>query len=249
MIFRRVPWILLPPVGWLLAFLVIPVGVVSARALTSEGVAALTSVLTWKLVGMSVVVAMITTILCLVAGYPVAWCIATLPRRWRHFVLFLVVLPFWANLLVRTYALMTILRPFGLLDTWFAAVFGLWHSYLPFMVLPLYTSIEKVPVKLLEAAQDLGATPSQAFWRVAVPLTAPGIAAGCILVFIPVLGAFATPELLGGAQAIMAGSQINLYFMSARNPAAGAAMTLILMVITVVLMAAFYRSRRNERLL
>ena len=149
---------------------------------------------------------------------------------------------------MRTYALMFLLRPADLLYTEGAVVFGLVHSYLPFMVLPLYASLEKLPRRLLEASQDLGASPFRTFWSVTVPLTLPGIAAGCILVFIPVLGAFATPELMGGAHVRMVGSQINLYFVQARNAAAGSALTLVLMVLTIGLTWAYHRVRKTEGL-
>jgi len=242
-------WWLFPPIAWLLVFLALPVAVTASKAFSAAGVEALASPTTWRLVGVSTLVAAVTTAACLVAGYPVAWCISRMPERRRRWVLFLVVLPFWANLLVRTYALMTMLRPFGVLDTWFAAVFGLWHGWLPFMVLPLYNAIEKLPPRLAEAAADLGAGPAQVFFKVIVPATMPGIVAGCVLVFIPVLGAFATPEMLGGAQAFMAGSRIQLAFLSGRNPEAGAAMTLVLTAITLLLLWGYRRVHRSEGLL
>lgn len=241
--------LLTPPLGWIVGLLVIPLCCLAYRGLSTQGIHALANPWTWRLIGTSTLVAALTTLLCLVTGYPVAWCMAQLSPRWRSFALFLIVLPFWANGLVRTYALMALLRPLGLLDTWFAAVFGLWHTCLPFMILPLFLSIEKLQKRLLEAAEDLGASPWQAFVRIGVPLTIPGIAAGCLMVFIPVLGSFATPELLGGARASMAGSQIQLYFTSARDPAAGAALTLVLMVISASLLTFYYRHRNSEGLL
>lgn len=242
-------WWLAPPIAWLLVFLALPVAVTASRAFSPAGLEALASFTTWRLVGLSTAVAAVTTLACLVASYPVAWCISRMPEHRRRWVLFLVVLPFWANLLVRTYALMTMLRPFGVLDTWFAAIFGLWHGWLPFMVLPLYNAIEKLPPRLPEAAADLGAGPAQVFFKVVVPATMPGIVAGCMLVFIPVLGSFATPEMLGGAQAFLAGSRIQLAFLSGRNPEAGAATTLILTAITLLLLLVYRRFRRAEGLI
>jgi spermidine/putrescine transport system permease protein len=125
---------------------------------------------------------------------------------------------------------------------------GLAHGYLPFMILPLYASLEKVPQRLIEAAMDLGASPWRAFWAVTVPLTMPGVAAGCILVFIPVLGSFATPELLGGREATMYGSMINFEFTTGQNPAAGSALTIVLTVFTLLLTGLYYRIRKTEGL-
>src|SRR5688572_29499059 len=219
---RLLTALLLPTSFWLAAFLVLPAAMLAAAAVSSEGLRTFLMPETALLLGRSFRIAAVTTLLSLVLGYPLAYYIAGAPPARRGLLLFLVVLPFWTNLLVRTYAIMFLLRPAGLLYSETAVVFGLVHSYLPFMVLPLYASIEKVPGRLVEAARDLGARPSEAFLRVTMPLTMPGIVAGCVLVFIPVLGAFAIPELLGGARVPMIGSQVNLYFMRVHNEAAGA---------------------------
>ncbi len=240
--------LLLPPTSWLFVFLLIPTGVVAASAFSAEGLKYLLDADTLRLVGRSVWIALLSTGISLVVGYPVAWFIAGCGPRWRNFLLFLVVLPFWTNLLVRTYALMFLARPMGILYTEGAVVLGLVHGYIPFMILPLYASIERLPKRLMEASQDLGASRWTTFWRVAVPLTMPGIAAGCILVFIPVLGAFATPEFMGGTAVRMVGSQIELYFVQTNNPAAGSALTLLLVFLTVALTWLYHRVRKTEGL-
>lgn len=238
----------LVPAGWLAVFLLVPAAALAVRSLGPEAARTLAEAATWRLLGRSFLIAGVSTAACLVVSYPVALFIAGCSPRWRNALLFLVVLPFWTNLLVRTYALMFVLRPAGFLYTEGAVVFGLVHSFLPFMILPLYVSIEKVPRPLLEAAQDLGASPWSAFWKVTVPLTAPGIAAGCLLVFIPLVGVFALPEFIGGASVPMVGSQINHYFARSDNPGAGSALTLVLLALTMVLTGVYYRLRRAEGL-
>jgi spermidine/putrescine transport system permease protein len=240
--------LLLPPLLWLGVFLVLPMAVLAAAAFSPEGLRHLARETTWILIGRSIVVAAASTVACLLVSYPAALFIAGCPSRWRNLLLFLVVLPFWSNLLVRIYALRVIL-PEGFLNTPGAVVFGLVHSFLPFMILPLYASIEKLPPRLLEAAQDLGASPWTAFWKVTVPLTAPGIAAGCILVFIPAFGIFALPEFLGGASTPMVGNQIEFYFKRQHAESApGSAVTLVLLACTVALTAVYHRLRRTEGL-
>jgi spermidine/putrescine transport system permease protein len=240
------PRLLVPPTAWLLVFLLAPTAVVAAAGVSAEGLRAFTDADTLRLLGRSLRIATISTALCLLLGYPVAWFIAGCTPRWRNLLLFLVVLPFWTNLLVRTYSLMFLLRPMGLLYTETSVILGLVHGYLPFMILPLYQSIEKLPRRLLEASQDLGATPWTTFWRVSVPLTMPGIGAGCILVFIPVLGAFATPELLGGSGSQMLGNQIHLFALKTQNRAAASALTLVLLLVTIALTALYQRFRKTE---
>lgn len=242
---KRLHW---PPSAWLLVFLVLPTALLAARGLSPAGARLLSEGSTWMLLGRSFAVAAVSTLLCLLAAYPVAWFIANSSPRWRNVLLLLVVLPFWSNLLVRTYALMVVLRPLGLLYTPGAVILGLVHSFLPFMVLPLYASIEKLPKRLLEAAQDLGASPGQVFWKVALPLTLPGVGAGCLLVFIPILGIFALPEFLGGARLPLVGSQISVLFKQDAGSPGGSALTLILMALTLVLTGAYYRVRKTEGL-
>ncbi len=240
--------LLLPPTLWLALFLVVPVALVAASALSPEGLRHLSRPATWSLVGRSFGIAAVSTALCLVVAYPAAWFIAGLPPRRRNLLLFLVVLPFWTNLLVRVYSLRVVL-PDAFLNTPGAVVLGLVHSFLPFMILPLYASIEKLPRRLLEASQDLGAPPWATFWKIAVPLTMPGIAAGSILVFIPVFGIFALPEFLGGAGTYMVGNQIEFYFKKQQaDSAAGSALTLVLVAATLALTWVYFRLRKTEGL-
>lgn len=241
-------WLLLPPTAWLLLFLVLPTAILAAGAFSPDGLRTLGEAATWALLGRSFGYALATTLLCLAVSYPTAYFIAGCGPKARALLLFLVVLPFWTNLLVRTYALMYLLRTQDLLYTTGAVVFGLVQSFVPFMILPLVTSLEKIPPRLLEASQDLGASPWGSFWRVTVPLSAPGIAAGCMLVFIPVMGIFALPEFLGGAKVSLVGMQINLLFKQDSRSAAGSALTLVLMLFTAGLTALYARYKKSEGL-
>ncbi|MGB8703148.1 MAG: ABC transporter permease, partial [Thermosynechococcaceae cyanobacterium] len=179
--------------------------------------------------GRSLWLALLTTLVCVAIGYPLAYFIVRQSPPWRSFLLLLVIIPFWTNFLVRTYAWMILLRqqgvinsllislhlidkPLDLLFTPFAVGIGLIYGYLPFMVLPIYSSLERFDFSLLQAAQDLGANGVQAFFRVVLPLTLKGIVAGSLLVFIPSVGAFVTPDILGGAKTIMVGNLIQNQF-------------------------------------
>jgi spermidine/putrescine transport system permease protein len=208
----------------------------------------------------SVAVALASTLICLVLGFPLAWFIAQSGKR-RNLWLALVMLPFWTSFLVRTYAWMFLLRDTGLINTallaagiireplpllynYGAVITGLVYSYLPFMVLPLYATLERLDRSLLEAAADLGARPWQAQLRVVAPLAAPGIRAGVLLVFIPCLGAYLTPDLLGGGKTIMAGTLIQNQFTSARDWPFGSALALALTGFVLVLL--MIEVRRKE---
>ncbi len=238
--------LLLPPTAWLLVFLLLPTAVLAGAAFSSDGLQALGRAETWLLFWRSFWIAAVSTAACLAVSYPVAYFIAGCAPRRRNLLLFAVVLPFWTNLLVRTYALKFCLDPLGWSDTG-AVIFAIVQNFLPFMILPLYGSIEKLPRRLLEASQDLGASPARTFWKVTVPLTMPGIAAGCIFVFIPVLGIFALPEFIHEPTR-MIGGQINLYFMKLSNPKAGAALTLVLMALTIALTWVYSRFKKSEGL-
>jgi spermidine/putrescine transport system permease protein len=204
----------------------------------------------------SVWIATANTVLCLLFGYPFAYFIARRPKRWRNVLLLLVMVPFWTNFLVRTYAWMVILRDQGLINSLLiltgiiteplpllfnqnAVILGLFYGYLPFMVLPLYASIEKVDFSLVEAAQDLGANALTAFRRIVLPLTMPGIVAGSIITFIPSIGAYITPDLLGGAKSMMIGNLLQQQFLEVRDWPFGSALGFILMV-TVLLGTMLY---------
>lgn len=242
----RLLWLLLPPTAWLVVFLVLPTRELVASAFSKDGLAALLEPVTWALFWRSFWIAAVSTAACLAVSYPVAYFIAGCSPKVRNLLLFLVVLPFWTNLLVRTYALKFCLDPIGWTGKG-AVIFAIVQNFLPFMILPLYASIEKLPPRLLEASQDLGASPALTFWKVTVPLTMPGIAAGCILVFIPALGIFALPEFIHERTPLI-GSQINLYFMKNRNAGAGSALTLVLLVFTITLTWIYSRFRKTEGL-
>lgn len=205
----------------------------------------------WRSVWLSVT----TTTLALAIGFPTALYMALQPQSKRNLLVFLVTIPFWTNLLVRNYSWILLLRSNGLVDNFlawlglteeplalmpssFAIAVGLTYSFLPFMVLPIYASLEKLDFRLVEAAYDLGAGRWTALRRVIVPLSLPGIAAGSILVFIPCLGAFVTPELLGGGKALMIGNLIQNQFGAARNWPFGAALafTLLALVLATMMM-------------
>lgn len=237
--------LLLPPAAWLGVFLVLPTALLAVSAFSADGLKALGLATTWLLFWRSFWIALVSTAACLAVSYPVAWFIAGCSPSKRNLLLFLVVLPFWTNLLVRTYALKFCLDQIGWTST-SAVIFAIVQNFLPFMILPLYASIEKLPKRLLEASQDLGASPAVTFWKVAVPLTMPGIAAGCILVFIPVLGLFALPEFIN-ERTVLIGSQINLYYNQG-NSGAGSALTLVLMVLTIALTGLYSRLRKSEGL-
>ncbi len=203
------------------------------------------------------------TLGALILGFPTAWFIATRPREQRNLWLFLITLPFWTNLLIRTYAMLLIIRdegivnlllmqvglisePLSILYTDTAVFIGLIYAYLPFMVLPLYASLEKIDMRLLEAGYDLYASRWKVLRHVIVPLARPGIVAGCVLVFIPGLGAYITPELLGGGKKLMIGNMIAMQFGSSRNWPFGSAVALILMALVVLVLLAHARAARRE---
>ncbi|HWL70444.1 MAG TPA: ABC transporter permease [Geminicoccus sp.] len=210
----------------------------------------------------SIWLAVLTTALTLAVGLPTALFMALQPERRRNFLIFLVTIPFWTNLLVRNYAWILLLRnnglidqvlmglglrsePIGVLYTTFSIAVGLTYTFMPFMVLPIYASLEKLDWRLIEAAYDLGADRWRALRRVVVPLAMPGIAAGCILVFIPCLGAFVTPELLGGGKALMIGNLIQSQFGAARNWPFGAALSMALLAaVLLAMMLYLWRYRR-----
>ena len=206
----------------------------------------------------SLVFAVGTTAICLLLGFPTAYFMATRPPRQRNWWVLLITIPFWSNLLVRTLAIMFIIRDEGLLNnlliglklidqpitllyTNFAIVLGLFYSFLPFMVLPLYSSLEKLDFRLVEAGYDLYASRPKVLFRIIIPLAKPGIIAGCLLVFIPALGAYVTPLILGGGKHLMIGDLIAQQFGSGRNWPLGAAQALILM--SAVLVALFFYVR------
>jgi len=208
----------------------------------------------WEVFAKSVVFAGITTLACLLLGYPLALLISRSPRRYRDILMLLVILPFWSNFLIRVYAWMIILgpqsaftrainaviAPIGLdpvtpLFSSFAVVVGLVYVHLPFMVLPLYANLEKHDPALLDAAQDLGADAWRRFWRVTFPLSMPGVWAGAALVFIPALGIFAIPDILGGTEDTLIGNLIKQQFLETRDWPFGSVLSLVLTAIALAL--------------
>jgi putrescine transport system permease protein len=202
----------------------------------------------------SLVIAGISTFLTLLIGFPIAYGMARAPATIRPTLLMLVILPFWTSFLIRVYAWIGILKPEGLLNqlllatgiidqpliilnTHTAIFIGIVYSYLPFMVLPLYSSLEKMDYSLIEAAQDLGCPPISAFWKITFPLALPGVVAGCLLVFIPAVGEFVIPDLLGGSQTLMIGKTLwNEFFANRDWPVASAVAVILLLVLVVPIM-------------
>jgi putrescine transport system permease protein len=198
----------------------------------------------------SLTVATVSTVILVLCGFPIAYAMARAPRRWRPLLLMLVVLPFWTSFLIRVYAWINILQRDGLLNqalhalglidqplTWLAtdtAIYiGLVYSYLPFMVLPLYASLEKLDDSLLEAAADLGAPRWKAFWTVTVPLALPGLGAGALLCFIPIVGEFVVPDLLGGSDTTMIGQTLWTEFFANKDWPVASAVAVVLVVLLV----------------
>ena len=213
--------------------------------------------------GHSVRIALIVTLWCILLGYPLSYFISRQKPVWRDALMVLVIIPFWTNFLVRTYALKQVLategllnsflmgiglinQPFELLFNEFAVIVGLIYGYLPFAVLPMYASIEKFDHSLMEAASDLGAPPWRAFLRVMLPMTLPGVIAALVLVFVPVVGAFITPDIMGGGKIEMIGTLINRQFGVSRNWPFGSSMSLVLMLMVLIGVIAYFRSGGEE---
>jgi spermidine/putrescine transport system permease protein len=213
----------------------------------------------------SLVMSTLATILCLVIAFPLALFISRASDRAKGLYLYLVILPFWTSFLVRTYAWMFLLRDTGFINTILtslhiisepltllynetAVVVGLVYGYLPFAVLPLFSNLDRLDKNLLEAAADLGATPWQTLYKVVIPLCAPGLRAAGVLVFIPCLGAYLTPDLLGGGKSIMIGNLIQNQFTTARDWPFGAAISLALMALVMILLVTLLRQDGEEAL-
>jgi len=196
----------------------------------------------------SILIAIYTTILCLIIGYPFAFIIATSPKKYKPIFLLLIILPFWTNSLVRTYSMIVLLRTEGIINTLLlhlhiinaplnlmynntAVMIGMLYMMFPFMVLPLYTSLEKLDKRILDAASDLGAGPVNKFLKITLPLTKGGIISGCILVFIPTLGLFFVTDLMGGSKVILMSNLIKNQFLTARDWPFGSAISVVLIII------------------
>jgi len=258
-------WMLAPARAWMALFFVAPLLIVVAYSLltrgdyggvelptTAENFSRLFDPLYGVILLRSLGIAVVATAFCLVLGFPLALFISRAGRR-KNLYLQLVTLPFWTSFLVRTYAWLFLLRDTGLINTMLlkvglisaplpllyndgAVLLGLVYGYLPFMVLPLYATIERLDPALLEAAADLGARPSSVLWRVTLPLALPGMFAGSVLVFIPCMGAYLTPDLLGGGKTVMAGNLIQNQFTTARDWPFGSSISLMLMAINMLLL-------------
>jgi putrescine transport system permease protein len=211
----------------------------------------------------SVKVAAISTVCCLLVGYPMAYAIARCEPSTRNLFLMLIILPFWTSFLLRVYAWVGLLKtngvinntllalglidqPLTLLYTDFAVYIGIVYSYLPFMILPLFANLEKHDHTLLEAAADLGASPMKAFFKVTLPLSVPGIVAGCLLVFIPAVGEFVIPSLLGRTDQLMIGTVLSAQFFSARNWPVASAVAIVLLLMLLLPILLFQRYQRRE---
>lgn len=264
-------WLAAPGLLWMGLFFLAPLALVFAISFASRGTyggivwefTAANYLDLWhplygRILGQSLWYASLTTAICFSLGFPLAYMIARSPARWQPVLLLLVMLPFWTNFLVRTYAWMIVLRqdglvnglllalgvvdaPLELLYTPTAVVIGLVYGYLPFMVLPLYVAVERLDPLLVEAAWDLYASRWAVFTQVVVPLTMPGIVGGCVLVFIPSIGSFITPDLLGGARSMMIGNLIQHEYLVVRDWPLGSAVSFVLMAIVMAAVVLYYR--------
>ncbi|MDP2571693.1 spermidine/putrescine ABC transporter permease PotB [Vibrio penaeicida] len=259
-------------VGWLVIFVLIPnVMIIGTSFLTRDeanliemtftldNYARLADPLYFKVLWHSFYMAIVATLLCLVIGYPFAYIVAKMPEKWRPFMLFLVIVPFWTNSLIRTYGLKIVLgtqgilnksllaldiidKPIRIMYSESAVMIGLVYILLPFMILPLYSAIEKLDDTYLEAAKDLGANKLQTLLKVVLPLTMPGIIGGCLLVLLPALGMFYISDLLGGAKNLLIGNVIKSQVLNARDWPFGAATSIALTVAMAIMLYAYYRA-------
>lgn len=258
--------------GWLVIFVMIPnIMIIGTSFLTRDeanliemtftldNYARLADPLYFKVLAHSFYMAIVATLLCLVIGYPFAYIVAKMPAKWRPFMLFLVIVPFWTNSLIRTYGLKIVLgtqgvlnkslmaleiidKPMRIMYTETAVMIGLVYILLPFMILPLYSAIEKLDDTYLEAAKDLGANKLQTLLKVVLPLTMPGIIGGCLLVLLPALGMFYISDLLGGAKNLLIGNVIKSQVLNARDWPFGAATSIALTVAMAIMLYAYYRA-------
>jgi putrescine transport system permease protein len=218
----------------------------------------------WKAYLSSLKIATISTVLCVLVGFPIAYGMANAAEEWRPTLIMLVILPFWTSFLIRVYAWMGILgqdgvlnqfllatgiigEPLSLLNTNIAVYIGIVYTYCPFMILPIYASLEKLDGSLMEAAVDLGANRLTGFWLITIPLAKPGVIAGCFLVFIPALGEFVIPSLLGGSDTLMIGKVLWEEFFSNRDWPVAAAVAIILLLILIVPIILFQRNQEKQQ--
>lgn len=261
-------------VGWLLVFVFLPnLMIIGTSFLTRDDAHFVSLVFTLdnytrladplyaQVLIHSLNMALMATLVCLLLGYPFAWFLASLPARIRPLLLFLLIVPFWTNSLIRVYGLKLFLSTkgymnefllwIGLIDTPIrimytpsAVIIGLVYILLPFMVMPLYSSIEKLDKPLLEAARDLGASKLQTFLRIVIPLTMPGIIAGCLLVMLPALGMFYISDLMGGAKNLLIGNVIKSQFLNIRDWPFGAATSIMLTLVMGLMLLVYWHTSR-----
>ncbi len=274
---RNLAWLLTPGLLWLVLFFALPLVVILIYSFMTNGPRGnvifqptlqnyanlFTKSIYVNAYLRSIWVSILTTLICLLLGYPLALFIVRQPARWRTPLLFLILIPFWTNFLVRIYAWQIILANNGLinsalgalglpsltlLNTEGATLLGLVYGELPFMVLPLYAAIDRFDFTLMEAAADLGANRRQAFLRVMLPMTMPGVAAGSVLVFIPTLGQFVVSELLGGAKVDYLGNLIQRLFLRSNPPdwPLGSAMAMVMMLVLLALIMFYFRATTEE---
>jgi len=258
----------LPAIIWQVLFLCVPLFIVLYSSFVKDGLwtlanyASLFDTAHARIIGRSLGLALANVALCLICAYPVAYFLAVKVQRGKNFLIFLLALPFWTNFLVQVYAWFFLLGNNGLLETLLrkmgiiSSSLHLAHSltavflvmvycYIPFMILPIYSVIEKLQYQLREASADLGATPWQTFLRITLPLSMPGIKTGILLVMVPSFGEFVIPELMGGAKYMMVGSLISYYFLVARDNAVGAAFTMLSGCVLLLAAYAFHRFIRT----
>ncbi|QPK04324.1 spermidine/putrescine ABC transporter permease PotB [Vibrio kanaloae] len=258
--------------GWLVLFVMIPnIMIIGTSFLTRDeanliemtftldNYVRLADPLYFKVLVHSFYMAIVATLLCLIIGYPFAYIVAKMPAKWRPIMLFLVIVPFWTNSLIRTYGLKVVLgtqgvlnkcllaldiidKPLRIMYSETAVMIGLVYILLPFMILPLYSAIEKLDDTYLEAAKDLGANKLQTLLKVVLPLTMPGIIGGCLLVLLPALGMFYISDLLGGAKNLLIGNVIKSQVLNARDWPFGAATSIALTMAMAVMLYAYYRA-------
>lgn len=256
---------------WMMAFFVVPIFLITLVSFFSRGqygeivynatldnYARLFNPLYVKIFFNSLLISLVTTFACLLLGYPFAYFIARTAKKYRGIFLLLIILPFWTNSLVRTYAMIMLLRTEGLINTLLinmniiseplkllynntAVLIGMVYMMFPFMVMPLYSSIEKMDFSLLDAASDLGAVPARAFMKVTLPLTKGGIISGCLLVFVPTLGYFFIPDLMGGSKVILISNLIKNQFLSSRNWPLGSAISVVLIIVMFLMIKLYSR--------
>lgn len=267
----------LPAIVWQLIFMVVPLFIILYYSVADTGARfglslvhykALFESSIFKIIGRSLLLAFLTATIGLLCAYPVAYFIALRARRFKNAMIFLLTLPFWVNFLVQIYAWYFLLERNGLINmlllkvglieeplllsnSLFAIFIVMLNCYLPFIIMPIYSILEKIDVRLLEASADLGATPWQTFWRITVPYSMPGVKTGLLLVLIPAFGEFVIPALVGGSKYMLVGSLISYYFLAARNNYAGAAftclsaVTLMGMVLLIKLIGWLYSLRKS----